>query len=52
MNDFHPMIETEARYRIAERVARAAAPRVTSRPHGAGARLARRLRTLADRLDS
>lgn len=50
MNDLHhPMIETEARHRIAERVAQAAAPRIASRR---GARMARRLRTLADRLDS
>lgn len=46
MNDFHPMIETEARHRIAERVT---ARRVRSRR---GTRLARRLRSLADRLDS
>lgn len=50
MNDLHhPKIEAEARHRIAERVARAAAPRMPSRR---GARMARRLRSLADRLDS
>jgi hypothetical protein len=49
MFDYHPLSEAEARHRIAERVAKAAAPRITSRR---GARMARRLRTLADRLDS
>jgi len=48
MSDLHPMIETEARHRIAERVAKASSPRLPSRR---AARLARRLRTLADRLD-
>ena len=49
MNEHHPMIETEARHRIAERVAQASSPRLPSRGN---VRLARRLRRLADRLDS
>lgn len=49
----YSLIEAEARHRIAERVARAASPhasspRVTERPR---TRLARRLRSLADRVD-
>lgn len=48
MNDQHTLIETEARHRIDERVARAAAPRVhTNRRH----QLARGLRRFADRLE-
>lgn len=49
MSEMHPMIETQARHRIAERVAQASAPRLPSRGHP---RLARRLRRLADRLES
>jgi hypothetical protein len=49
MNDVHPLIETEARHRIAERVAKAASPKLPSRR---AARTARRLRAIADRLDS
>lgn len=48
MNDLHPMIETQARHRIAERVARASSPRLPSR---GATRVARRLRRIADRLD-
>lgn len=53
MNDLHPMIETEARHRIAERVARAAQPRLPSEPrHREGRnRIARGLRRVADRLE-
>lgn len=49
----HSMIEAEARHRMAERAARAAEPRLTDRRVAVrpGARVARRLRTLADRLD-
>lgn len=49
MNDVHPMIETEARHRIAERIAQASAPRLPSR---GSTRMARRLRRIADRLES
>lgn len=49
MNDLHPLIETEARHRITERLAKASAPRLPSR---GATRMARRLRTLADRLES
>jgi hypothetical protein len=50
MNDTHALIETEARHQIAERVARAAQPRVPTVPHRH--RLAQRLRRFADRIDS
>jgi hypothetical protein len=50
MNDTHALIETEARQRIAERVAHAAQPRVPAVPHRH--RLAQRLRRFADRIDS
>ena len=49
MNELHPMIETEARHRIAERIAQASTPRLPSRGN---VRLARRLRRIADRLES
>ena len=49
MNDAHVLIEDEARQRINERVSRAAAPRLPRDP--SRHRLARRLRSLADRLD-
>jgi hypothetical protein len=50
MNDTHPLVEAEARHQIAERVARAASPRipsVTSRH-----RIAQRLRRFAERIDN
>ncbi len=50
MNDTHALIETEARHQIAERVARAAQPRVPAVPHRH--RLAQRLHRFADRIDS
>lgn len=49
MNDTHALIETEARQRIDERVSRAASPRLPRDP--SRHRLARRLRSLADRID-
>jgi hypothetical protein len=49
MTSLHPQIDTEARHRIAERVAKAAHPSLPSRR---ASRTARRLRALADRLDS
>ena len=49
MNDLHHQLPLEARHRIAERVARASTPTLPSRR---GARTARRLRLIADRLDS
>lgn len=49
MSSPDPMIETAARHRIAERVAKASSPRLPSR---GATRMARRLRTIADRLDS
>lgn len=50
----YSLIEAEAKHRIAERVARAASPQASSPRASArpGVRIARRLRTLADRLDS
>ena len=50
MNDAHVLIEDEARRRINERVSRAAAPRLPRDP--SRHRLARRLRSLADRIDN
>ena len=50
MNDTHALIETEARQQISERVSRAASPRLPRDP--SRHRLARRLRTLADRIDN
>ncbi|GAB3775854.1 DNA integrity scanning protein DisA with diadenylate cyclase activity [Nocardioides ginsengisegetis] len=50
MNDTHLLIETEARHQIAERVARAAGPRVPSvAPRH---KVAQRLRRFADRIDN
>jgi len=50
MNTTHLMVEAEARHQIAERVARAASPRIpaTSSRH----RVAQRLRRVADRIDN
>ena len=50
MNDAHALIEDEARQRINERVSRAAASRLPRDP--SRHRLARRLRSLADRIDN
>ena len=50
MNDAHVLIEDEARQRIIERVSRAATPRLPRDP--SRHRLARRLRSLADRIDN
>ncbi len=50
MNVSHPLIETEARQQIAERIARASAPRVPSVPPRH--RVAQRLRRFADRIDN
>jgi len=50
MNDIHQLIETEARHQIAERVARAASPRLPS--VASRHRVAQRLRRFADRIDS
>ncbi|MCD4533340.1 hypothetical protein LRP67_04500 [Nocardioides sp. cx-169] len=49
MTTLHHQLDVEARHRIAERVAKAAAPSLPSRR---ASRTARRLRALADRLDS
>ena len=49
MNDTHALVEAEARHQIAERVARAAQPRVPAVPHRH--RLAQHLRRFADRID-
>lgn len=46
----HTMIETEARHRIAERVARASSPRL--RAVSPRHRVAQRLRRFADRLEN
>lgn len=48
MND--TLIESQARHQIAERVARASAPRMAAEP--SRHRLARGLRRFADKLDS
>jgi hypothetical protein len=50
MNTSCDPVETQARQIIAERVARAARPHLPAEPHRH--RLARRLRRLADRIDS
>lgn len=50
MNETHSPIETQARQQIAERVARAACPRVPAVPQRH--RFAQRLRRFADRIDS
>jgi len=49
MNDTHVLIETEARHQIHERVSRAASPRLPREP--SRHRMARRLRSFADRID-
>ncbi|MCW2797432.1 hypothetical protein [Nocardioides sp.] len=50
MNDTLTPIETQARHQIAERVARAATPKIASVPPRH--RLAQRLRRVADRIDN
>lgn len=50
MNDQHPLIESEARHRIADRLARASAPHPPATPQRH--RLAQRLRRFADRIDT
>jgi hypothetical protein len=50
MNDSSTLTEMEARCRIADRVAHAAAPRLPAEP--TRHRLARRLRRMADRIDN
>ncbi|MCW2765143.1 MAG: hypothetical protein JWO11_1102 [Nocardioides sp.] len=50
MNDTPTAIETQARHQIAERVARAASPRIATVPPRH--RLAQRLRRFADRIDN
>ncbi|MCD4524322.1 hypothetical protein [Nocardioides sp. cx-173] len=49
MMSLHHQIDTEARHRIAERVAKASTPSLPSRR---ARRTARSLRAIADRLDS
>jgi hypothetical protein len=49
MNESLTSIETQARHQIAERVARASAPRIPAAPRRH--RLAQNLRRFADRID-
>jgi hypothetical protein len=50
MNTAHTPIEAQARHQIAERVARAATPKVAAAPPRH--RIAQRLRRVADRIDN
>jgi hypothetical protein len=50
MNGTNELIEIQARHLIAERLAHASAPRLPAEPHRH--RFARRLRRLADRIDT
>ena len=50
MNESLTLIETQARHQIAERVARASAPRISAEPRRH--RLAQGLRRFADKMDS
>jgi hypothetical protein len=50
MNESLTLIETQARHQIAERVARASAPRIAAEPRRH--RLANGLRRFADKIDS